>query len=100
MSVVNAVIYEYACSVRSPALNYPGRFGRRQEYMRLSVGPVVIVLAFFLLIVWFFRYEYVTRTLNEVSCVERVNRYTKERCLISVDVPRCRTIITTVPCER
>lgn len=68
--------------------------------MRLSVRPVVIVVSVFVLIVWFFRYEYVTRTLNEVSCVERVNRYTKERCLISDDVPRCRTIITAAPCER
>lgn len=67
--------------------------------MRLSVRPVLIVVVSFLLIVWFFRYEYVTRTLSDVSCVERVNRYTKARCLISDDVPRCRIIITAAPCE-
>lgn len=54
--------------------------------MRLPVRTVFVVVGAFVLIVWFFRYEYVTRTLNDVSCVERVNRYTKERCLISADV--------------
>lgn len=68
--------------------------------MRLPVRTVFVVVGAFVLIVWFFRYEYVTRTLNDVSCVERVNRYTKERCLISADVPRCVTILTTPPCER
>lgn len=67
--------------------------------MRLSVRPVLIVVASFVLIVWFYRYEYVTRTLSDVSCVERVNRYTKQRCLVSDDVPRCRTIITSQPCD-
>lgn len=67
--------------------------------MRLSVRPVLIVVALFVLIVWYFRFEYVTRTLSDVSCVERVNRYTKARCLVSDDIPRCRTIITSAPCE-
>lgn len=68
--------------------------------MRLSVRPVLIVVALFVLIVWFLRHEYVTRTLSDVSCVERVNRYTKARCLVSDDVPRCRIIVTAAPCDR
>lgn len=67
--------------------------------MRLPIRPALFVIASFFLIVWFFRYEYITRTLSDVSCVERVNRYTKSRCLVSDDVPRCRTIITSAPCE-
>lgn len=47
-----------------------------------------------------FRYEYVTRTLSDISCVEHLNRYTKDRCLVSEDEPRCRTIVTAPPCEK
>ncbi len=71
----------------------------QRRTMRLSLRPVLVVFATFFLIVWFYRYEYITRTLSDVSCVERVNRYTKDRCLVSDDEPRCRTIVTAPLCD-
>lgn len=78
---------------------YPIRPDQRRT-MHVSFRPVLVVIATFFLIVWFFRYEYITRTLSNVSCVERVNRYTKDRCLVSEDEPRCATIVTAPPCEK
>ena len=67
--------------------------------MRLTVTPAMLFIVAFLLIVWWFRYEYVTRQLQDVSCVERVNRYTRDRCLVSGQVPECRKVLATRPCE-
>lgn len=68
--------------------------------MPWSIRPGLLIIVFFLLIVWFFRYEYVTKTLDDVSCVERMNRYTRDRCLLSDDVPICRKIVASSPCEK
>jgi hypothetical protein len=67
--------------------------------MRLSVRTPFIIAVAFILIVWFYRYEYVTRTLDNVSCTERVNRYTRDRCLVSDNIPLCRKVIAARPCD-
>lgn len=67
--------------------------------MKLSFRPAFLVALSFMLIVWFFRYEEVTQTLEGVSCTERVNRYSHDRCLVSDDVAFCRKVITSRPCD-
>ncbi|HSH42773.1 MAG TPA: hypothetical protein VK973_11680 [Arenicellales bacterium] len=67
--------------------------------MRLTFRPAFLVAVLFVLIVWFFRYEEVTRTLEGVSCTERVNRYTRDRCLVSDEVAFCRKVISSRPCD-
>jgi len=68
--------------------------------MRLTITPTLLLVAAFVLIVWFLRHEQVSRTLGGVTCVEQVNRYTKERCLLTDDEPRCRDLISSRPCSQ
>lgn len=67
--------------------------------MSMRITPALLMIILFLVIIWFFRHEYVTRSLKDVSCVERINRYTRDRCLVSHDVPECRELIQAPPCE-
>jgi hypothetical protein len=65
-----------------------------------SVKNVSIILVFIALAAWFLRYEYVTRTINNIACVERINRFTGDRCLFSTDIPTCTHIVASRPCEK
>jgi len=61
---------------------------------KLLLAAVVLVL-----VAWYFRYEHVTRSIGDVSCVKRIDRFTSDRCLVSDDIPACTRIITLFPCD-
>ena len=64
-----------------------------------TVKNVTVIVVLILVAAWFFRHEYVTRTVKDVTCVERVNRFTRDRCLASHDVPACTRIVASEPCD-
>ncbi|HKI82117.1 MAG TPA: hypothetical protein VKA04_10760 [Pseudodesulfovibrio sp.] len=65
-----------------------------------SVKNVTVIIVCIAIAGWFFRYQYDTKTIKDASCVERINRFTGDRCLFSVDVPICAKIVPSPPCER
>ena len=65
-----------------------------------SVKNVSVIVVCIAIAAWFFRYEYVTKTIKNIACVERINRFTGDRCLFSTDIPTCTHIVTSRPCEK
>lgn len=62
----------------------------------LMLGIVISLL----LIIWMFRYDYVTNSIGSTTCVERVNRLTGDRCLFSGNIVACSHIGTSKQCSR
>lgn len=65
-----------------------------------SVKNVAVIVACIVIVAWFFRYEYVTKTIRDTSCVERIDRFTGDRCLFSDNVPACTKIVAALPCGK
>lgn len=64
-----------------------------------SVKNVTVIVACIAALAWFFRYQYETKTIRNVSCVVRVNRFTGDRCLLTNREPTCAKIVPSRPCE-
>ena len=67
--------------------------------MYWTVKNILVVVVLVVLVAWYFRYEYVTRTIGDVSCVQRLDRFTSNRCLVSTDIPTCNRVVTLFPCD-
>lgn len=64
-----------------------------------SVKNVSVIVVCIVIAAWYFRYEYVTKTIRDISCVERIDRFTGNRCLFSDDIPACPKIVASLPCR-
>lgn len=63
------------------------------------VKNIVIVVVILAATALYFRYEYRTQMIGDISCVKRIDRFTGSRCLLSTDMPTCTRVVTLFPCD-